>query len=221
MTLRIDLQTHTGFSPECGWLSPERLVRRARSVGLDGVAVTDHNTMDAVDRARRAAAEDFLVIPAEEIDTSEGQIIGLFLSEPISPWSSPGEVLDRIRAQDGLALAPHPFDALREGLDTIAEHAERLDAVETLNSRCLRGRYNRRAEEFAVHRGLAQTGGSDAHFASEVGTAYTTVETEETEPTPEAVKRAIEDGRVSPAGSRGTPLVHASTKALKLYRKYV
>lgn len=224
MTVRIDLQTHTSHSSDCGWMAPETLVHRASVNGLDGVAVTDHNTMAGVEPAREAASEDFLVIPAIEVDTHEGQIIGLFVTEPIDPWQSPATVIEEIHQQAGLAVAPHPFDTLREGLQTIDEHVDQLDAIETLNSRCLRSVYNKRAQAFAESHQLTATGGSDAHFAREVGTAYTRVETDQhdgtdTDRTLEAVKRALAEGQVEPAGHRGPFYVHAGTKGVKLYNR--
>jgi len=198
-------------------MAPETLVRRAERRDLDGVAITDHNTMEGVPPVRRAASGDFMVIPGEEIDTPDGQIIGLFLSEPIEPWQSPGDVIDQIHDQGGVAVAPHPFDALREGLKGIDEHAETLDAIETINSRCLRGRYNKRATAFATEHHLPATGGSDAHFAYEVGTAFTEVRTDG-ETLAEA-KRALLAGRTAPKGERGSPLVHAGTKCVKLYNR--
>ncbi|WP_049935920.1 PHP domain-containing protein [Haloplanus natans] len=229
MILDIDLQTHTRFSQECGWVPPETLIRRAKRVGLDGVAITDHNTMDGIDPARLAADDGFLIIPAEEIDTTEGQIIGLFLTEPIDPWQPPAEVLNTIHRQGGLALAPHPFDNLRDGLETIASHADHIDAVEVLNSRCIRDAYNARARTFAESHRLPMTGGSDAHFARELGRAYTRVavrsppdrdgSSQYHEPMLGAVRRAIEDGDIKPAGGRGTLAVHAGTKMVKLLNR--
>lgn len=217
MILDVDLQTHTSHSPACGWMAPETLVRRAAAVGLDGVAVTDHNTMDGVEPALSAASDDLLVVPAEEVDTPEGQVIGLFLSEPIEPWGSPESVIDEIHDQGGLVLVPHPFDAMREGLRTIEAHADRVDAVEALNSRCVRGRYNERARAFAESHGLPATGGSDAHFAREVGTAFTRVEVPDADGRDlTSLKRAIEAGSVRPAGRKGSVAVHFGTKAVKL-----
>jgi hypothetical protein len=229
MILDIDLQTHTRFSQECGWVPPETLIRRAKRVGLDGVAITDHNTMDGIDPARLAADDGFLIIPAEEIDTTEGQIIGLFLTEPIDPWQPPAEVLNTIHRQGGLALVPHPFDNLRDGLETIESHVDRIDAVEVLNSRCIRDSYNDRARAFAEANGLPMTGGSDAHFARELGRAYTRV-TVRSFPDCDgsspcrgsmlaAVRQAIVDDDVKPAGGRGTPAVHAGTKVVKLLNR--
>lgn len=224
MTLRIDLQTHTNRSPVCGWVSPSDLVTQAEAVDLDGIAVTDHNTMEAVEVAREVAGADFLVIPAMEIDTNEGQIIGLFLSDRVEPWQSPSETIAAIHRQGGLALAPHPFDELREGLSTIADNASELDAIEVINSRCFLDRYNQRAMEFAAEHSLPMTGGSDAHFATEVGHAYTAIDLDESingeEEKLAAVKQAIQEGRIRPAGATGTNLVHAGTKIVKLYNRF-
>lgn len=219
--IRVDLQTHTNRSAGCGWMSPETLVRRAEAVGLNGVAITDHNTMDAVAAARRTAREDFLVIPAEEIDTLEGQIIGLFLDHPIEPWQSPAAVFEAIHQQDGLAMLPHPFDATREHLRTIDEHADSIDAIETINSRCIRNRYNRLAEEFAERHDLTKTGGSDAHFSRELSTAHTQIESDasSSERMAAVVREAIVDGQTMPVGSTGTPLVHVGTKMVKMYNR--
>lgn len=217
MILRIDLQTHTDHSPECGWMTPETLVRRAEQIGLDGVAITDHNTMEGIKPARQAVTSDLIVIPAEEVDTPEGQIIGLFLSDTIEPWQSPKAVINQINQQGGIAVAPHPFDGLREGLTTIDEHVEALDAIETLNSRCLLRQYNQRAKAFAAEHNLPSTGGSDAHFASELGTAFTQIRT--SGDTLDEVKQALLAGKMVPDGGRGSPLVHARTKCVKLYNR--
>lgn len=231
MELQIDLQTHTRYSASCGWMSPETLVQRAEQVGLDGVAITDHNTLEAVGPAQRAASEDFLVIPGEEVDTDEGQIIGLFLSEAIEPWQSPPAVLDEIHDQGGVALAPHPFDSTRSGLKTITQYIAEIDAIETINSRCVRDRYNHQAQSFAKKHGLPMVGGSDAHFAREIGTAYTRLELdsprngiistafreENTARVLTEVKRSIQEGRVVPCGRTGELLVHVGTKGVKLF----
>jgi predicted metal-dependent phosphoesterase TrpH len=198
-------------------MAPETLVRRAEQIGLDGVAITDHNTMNGIPLARQAATGDLIVIPGEEIDTPEGQIIGLFLSEPIDPWQSPEIVIDQIHDQGGVAVAPHPFDAMREGLTTIDKHVEALDAIETINSRCLRSRYNEQATAFATEHNLPATGGSDAHFASELGTAFTEVRTDSD--TLGEAKQALLTGQMAPKGERGSPLVHAGTKGVKLYNR--
>ena len=48
MPFNIDLHTHTFFSGD-GVSRPEDLIASARAKGLHGVAITDHNTCDAID----------------------------------------------------------------------------------------------------------------------------------------------------------------------------
>ena len=46
----IDLHTHTHCSD--GTLSPEELVTKAKEAGLEALAITDHDAVDGVKRAR-------------------------------------------------------------------------------------------------------------------------------------------------------------------------
>jgi predicted metal-dependent phosphoesterase TrpH len=204
-------------------MSPKTLVHRAESAGLDSVAVTDHNTMSAVAPAQRAASEEFLVIPGEEIDTPDGQIIGLFHSDSIDPWQPPRKTIRQIHEQGGLAITPHPFDTMRSGLNSLSEYTDIIDAVETINSRCIRPDYNHRAQEFARQYGLPETGGSDAHFAHEIGKAYTEVDIKPDESLGDSlydlVKQSLRDGRVAAVGNRGSIVSHAGTKCVKLYNR--
>jgi predicted metal-dependent phosphoesterase TrpH len=69
--MRIDLHTHSSVSD--GTDTPEELVRRAVAVGLDVVALTDHDTFDGLD----AAAEEgerigIRVVPGVELSCSRG-----------------------------------------------------------------------------------------------------------------------------------------------------
>jgi predicted metal-dependent phosphoesterase TrpH len=70
---QIDLHCHSWFSGD-GVSSPEALIASARSNGLHGFAITDHNTCDAfhymVDRGLARTdgtpVDGFLVIPGVE-----------------------------------------------------------------------------------------------------------------------------------------------------------
>ena len=48
MPFNIDLHTHSFFSGD-GVSSPEDLIASAQAKGLHGIAITDHNTCDAID----------------------------------------------------------------------------------------------------------------------------------------------------------------------------
>ena len=45
--LRADLHLHTTFSPD-SLITPDALVERCLKLGINCIAVTDHNTMDGV-----------------------------------------------------------------------------------------------------------------------------------------------------------------------------
>lgn len=170
-TIRVDLHTHTIRSPDA-ILRPAELVQRARDAGLHRIAITDHGEIEGALEARELAPD--LVIVGEEIRCRGWtELIGLFLSERIPMGLPLDEVVERIRDQDGIVYAPHPFAyPIRPGW-----HLQRAiavaDLVEVFNARAFLGVWNRRAEAAARSVGLPGAAGSDAHFPSEVGRAHT------------------------------------------------
>lgn len=171
--LRLDLHTHTNASRD-SILSPDRLLEAAWKRGLDGIAVTDHDTMAGVEAVAAAAPDDFLVIAGEEVKTLQGELLGLFLQEEVPGGLEALETAQRIRAQGGLVGVPHPTDRMRqhllpETLDAL-HRVGLIDFIEGLNGRSFRRRYNQRAQALGERLGLPLSAGSDAHSAGEVGT---------------------------------------------------
>ncbi len=100
------LHVHTDFSYDSN-ITIEQLARFCEEQRFGCVAVTDH---DSIEGARRLASmTDVNVIVGEEVTTSEGHLIGLFLTEWIRPGLSALDTAKAIRAQGGLVLLPHPF----------------------------------------------------------------------------------------------------------------
>jgi len=169
---RVDLHVHTWYSKD-GLMSPEEIVSGCQEKGFGAVAITDHNTIIGALAVRDIAP--FLVIVGQEISTTHGEVIGLFLKHEVPRDLSPGETVALIKEQGALAGVPHPFDRLRaETLERqfLEEIAGQLDFVEGFNSRVTLSRDNRRAQEFARSRRLPCTAGSDAHSLYELGRAY-------------------------------------------------
>lgn len=220
MLYRLDLHSHTGHSSD-SLLPAADLLAQAALRGLFAIAVTDHNTLGGALQAQALAErmpERFggvRVIVGEEVKTNEGEVIGLFLSHEIPRGLSPQETIQRIRDQGGLVVIPHPFDRLRGSrLREAATYrwATHVDAIETFNARTTFPADNRLAWEFAQSHGLPGTGGSDAHVASEVGSAYLELD----EPpvlTAGGLRAQLPPGRV--AGRLSTPLVHVASKLAK------
>ncbi len=170
--LRADLHSHTHFSRD-GIATPERFVRRAAARGLDCVAVSDHNNLTGALEVAKIAP--FRVILSEEIKSTEGEIIGWFLREPVPKGLTPEDTVRAIRDQGGLVCVPHPFDRLRRSpLKTAAllRILHEVDAVEAFNARTTFRADNARSAAFARDHGKIASAGSDAHWHPELGSTY-------------------------------------------------
>lgn len=200
--LSVELHAHSAASHD-GRDPVDRLVDRALEVGLDALAVTDHNTIEASLRARELANQHGLVgIPGMEISTAAGHVLGLGIESPVEKGLSFHETLDQIHAEGGIAIVPHPFQESRHG---VAKHLTKdeiamADAIEVYNSRLLTGLGNRKARRFASARGLPMTAGSDAHISDMVGQAQTLVDTDDR--SLEGILDAILAGRTEVHGRR-------------------
>ncbi len=177
MAIRLDLHIHTRFSSDSA-TKPEGVKRVCAERGLAGVAVTDHNRFEG-SLFFTAALPELIVIAGEEIRSSEGEIIGLFLTEEIKKGLSPEKTMDLIHEQGGIVVIPHPFDLVklkRMSARRLFELRDRLDAIEGLNGKPRYWGANRRAVAFAQELGLPMTAGSDAHIADHVGLVYCEME---------------------------------------------
>src|SRR5262249_61138278 len=100
----IDLHSHTTASD--GELSPEDLLARARAAGVTTLAVTDHDTVKGLARARAAGeAQGVRLVPGIEVSTeSEGRevhILGHFLDpEGPGPAGLPDRRPDRAAGRE-------------------------------------------------------------------------------------------------------------------------
>ena len=207
----FDLHVHSLYSRRCGCMQPEEIVRTGIQKGLDGVAVTDHNTIAGGLRTKEFETNDFRVIVGSEIATDRGEVIGLFLSEEIAPGNF-ADVVAAIRDQNGFVVIPHPFDRLRStALHPQPDDAGQIDGVEGFNARCIFQADNRAAAEFGWEHNLAVVAGSDAHFPGEIGRAGIRLDGE-----PEECLRSRD---FQTFGSRSSLLTHCRSKGLILCRR--
>src|SRR5262245_23225637 len=131
--IRVDLHSHTWHSGD-SLTSPAALVRRARAVGLDRIAVTDHGAIEGAFEAR--ALDPELVIVGEEIKCACGtDVIGLFLSELIPVGQTLEATARQIHDQGGVVYAPHPYAYITRPRRRAADVLAVADVVEVFNSR--------------------------------------------------------------------------------------
>lgn len=176
--MRLDLHVHTSYSAYGRWKydaigSPRRVINRARQVGLDCIAITDHDTVKGAIEAQEIAqdVDGIDVVPGIEVTSDEGHILGLNVSTPIPTGLSASETVEAIHDRGGLAVAAHPGRS--SGVSPEADTG--FDAIEAWNARTNR-RNNATAERLADELGLPAIATSDAHHWKDVGRAYTVVE---------------------------------------------
>ena len=172
--MRFELHCHSHYSkgskiPIEAPQSPKEIVQRAKKIGLDGLALTDHRT----DRGWKEASEEakkqkILFIPAIEIDTLSGHLIGLGLNDYVKNYMSLDETLDVIHDQGAIAIAPHPYDLRGDG---IRNEIKKTDAVEVFNSLNLDKFSNKLAERNAKKMRKPMVVGSDAHSLDMLGSS--------------------------------------------------
>lgn len=203
MKLRADFHSHSHYSKD-SVISPQAFIDTCVRKGINCMAVTDHNEIaGAFEIARRAP---FKVIIGEEVKTSEGEIIGLFLKEFVPRDLTPEDTIDAIHEQGGLAVVPHPFDIFRRSVihaDALERIKERVDAVEGFNCRNILARHDQRARELADSVGKPQTLGTDSHSPLELGGGWLEMDDFET---PQEFLLALRGARRM--GRRSLPMVH-------------
>ena len=180
-TMRIDLHCHS----EASWDSssplkeiPERCMEKKIRVQ----AMTDHDQIWGAQELQKTVLGQgnipLTIIVGEEISTSEGEIIGLFLTHKIEAGLSPEKTVAEIKEQGGLVLLPHGFDPLKRWhlkAEARKRIASSIDIVETFNARISRPRWNRAAVKWAEEKRVLMSAGSDAHTIADIGSAWVEV----------------------------------------------
>lgn len=180
-TMRIDLHCHTEASPDSSSPLaeiPERCVEK----GITVQAITDHNIIWAAqelqETVRKRGELPLQIIVGEEISTTEGELVGLFLKEKVDAGLTPEATVTAIKQQGGLVLLPHGFDPLKRWhlrMEARKKITASIDIVETFNSRISRPRWNRAAVAWAEENGVPMSAGSDAHTIADIGNAWVEV----------------------------------------------
>jgi hypothetical protein len=171
----------------------------AKKKGLNGIAITDHDTLKGIKRALKLASRmGFMVIPGIEVSSLQGHILALNITTPISPNLSLIETVEKIHEASGIAIAAHPSVFVKSHIRARIASASDLDGVEVINSASFPFFLSTRlSHALAKQLKLPQTAGSDAHHASEIGTAYTLVRADSDV---DEVVEAIRKGAVIPFG---------------------
>jgi len=172
--VRVDLHLHSRYSHDSR-TTLDQLIERSRECGLERIALTDHNTVEGALELARIAPQ--LAIVGEEAKSSEGEVIGLFITRRLPPYQRPEHVMDLVHEMGGLTYIPHPFDRNRSHFraERIVELADRIDIIEVHNPWCDHAA-NAAAARLAADLGKVTATGSDAHSALELGRSWMEME---------------------------------------------
>ena len=174
--IKIEMHSHTCFSQD-GFITAETLSRQCRKKNLGCICITDHNTIQGAIEFSKSA--EVKIVIGEEMETGEGDLIGLFLNREIDKGLGLEKTISLIKQQGGLVYLPHPFDEFRKSSVKKASAEKiknQIDIIEIFNSRTLNPKYNRMAADFAVENGIIKAVGSDSHHPIEIGMSYVEME---------------------------------------------
>ncbi len=191
MMLKIDMHVHTSHSDSSGTV--DEVLETARGRRLDGLAITDHNTMDGVEEALRKRGE-LIIIPGEEVKTRQGEILAIGISRPIPKDLPITEAIRRTHQQGGLVVIPHPTVPFLSKLKESEIRRLKIDGLEVFSAITpLPGYFLRKNLEMARRLNLPILAGSDSHSPETVGDAYTLIHSESRELSD--ILNAIKHGR--------------------------
>jgi len=191
-----DLHIHTNYSWD-GTCTVPATLKKAGEVGLDVIAITDHDEIDGALEARALASEYGLdVIPGSEVSTADGHLLALFIHEHIPARLSLAQTLQHVGQQGGLAIAAHPS---ARGVNSLKPQTIKqaladpdlgriLVGIEVFNSGLFHLGSNTSAQKLADSLPVAQVGNSDSHLLWLIGNGATQFEGKTTQ----ELRRALE-----------------------------
>ncbi len=212
---KADLHIHSSSSYD-GLDKPEVILKKASEMGLNVIAITDHDEIKGALLAQKLEKKYGVeVIIGEEILSNQGEILALFIKEKVEPGKTLEETVYSVHSQGGLAIIPHPFSIFpftrpAVGLKRLYEliHDKDLlpDGIEVMNSMPtarLSSKKSKKLNEKIFN--LAEVAGSDAHVVEHIGMSLTFFPGE----TSEDLKKAILERTTTVAGDFISAKEHA------------
>ena len=179
---RILTHIHTKFSHD-SILPFFLLYNKCLKSGIQYIAITEHNNIQGAREFQKYCEErgnKLKVILGEEIMTTGGEIIGLYICDNIPAGLSPAQTVKMIQEQGGVVYIPHPYDEKRHKTvlkeKYISELKSQIDCIECHNGRNISGYYDIKQNQIAERYGLLKVIGADAHTYFELGRNYMEME---------------------------------------------
>lgn len=193
----IDMHMHEMRYSKDSFLRLEQMVEIARRRGLDGICITDHDSMGIREFAREYSIKvGFPIFVGIEFFSLEGDIVAFGIDDYPPERVSAQEFITHVQSREGACFAAHPFRNNNRGLEENLRLVKGLDGVEVLNGSTL-FEANKKAADYAAKLNLACIGSSDCHVPEKVG-LYATYFPSEVDSEKELI-RCIKERKCSPA----------------------
>lgn len=165
----IDMHMHEMRYSKDSFLRLEQMVELARSRGLDGICITDHDSMGIKEFAGEySKTTGFPIFVGIEYFSLQGDIVAFGIEDYPRERIPAQEFVSYVQSQGGMCFGAHPFRNNNRGLEENLSWIQGLDGVEVLNGSTL-FEANKRAADYAKARNFALLGSSDCHVPEKLG----------------------------------------------------
>jgi predicted metal-dependent phosphoesterase TrpH len=222
--LKIDLHVHSKYSHDSK-SDVMDIINAAKKAGINGVAITDHNSFEGSKEALDICPPDFTIVPGAEYSSDKGHILTYFIkqglenilnkdSRGVYKWQ---EIISAAKEQGALVFLAHPF-RLHKQVDT--QLLQEVDGIEVYNCRaalCSQIEANKKAIDEALKYKKVFSAGSDGHWLGEIGKAFFEIDDKLFEQQPDRtaiIRQALLDGCGRVYGSATTRLYEPASQIL-------
>lgn len=219
--MKFDLHMHSTYSSDSR-SSVEEIIRSALRAGLQGISITDHNSLEGSEEAMKTGRSDIMIIPGAEYSTDMGHLLVYFLRQGLERLNLPKDaagcyrwrdIVSSAREQGALVFIAHPF---KRAMKFDPALWDEIDGIEVYNSRtalCRNMEANNMALQEAIKRDKAFCAGSDGHWTGEIGNAFWEYNGKE------EIKDALRMGLGRVWGSPTSRLYEPASQILKKIKK--
>ncbi len=165
----IDMHMHEMRYSGDSFLKLEQMVELAKWRGLDGICITDHDSMGLKEFAEEYTEKTgFPIFVGIEYFSLQGDIVAFGIEDYPKERIEAQEFVSYVQSQGGMCFSAHPFRNNNRGLEENLRVVKGLDGVEVLNGSTLY-EANRKAADYAKELNLAMLGSSDCHVPEKLG----------------------------------------------------
>ena len=204
--IKAELHCHTSHSKD-GLDSVETLIKFAKMKGVKCLAITDHNTINALEEAKKLGKKhNIIILSGEEVRTKEGDVLVYGVDKEIRKGISLKKLVRLAHSNDYLLFAPHPYAILFHSLSSLHSNfdPQLFHGFEVFNARTYFSNY--KTLYVAKNHNLTKIATSDAHSAKEIGNSYTILKVKDL--SEESVIDALKSNSVHSLHFKRTPLEH-------------